>query len=72
VNYDNSLVVTITVTTHGHHLAVTIYLHVAPSTDRHSSPRLCYAMYLASELSNENLKIYAQHLLWAVFAAPVA
>jgi len=36
VNYDNSLVVTITVTfAHGHHLAVTIYLHVAPNTDRH-------------------------------------
>jgi len=38
VNYDNSLVVTITVTvTHGHHLAVTIYFHVAPSPGRHST-----------------------------------
>jgi len=37
VNYDNSLVVTITVTvTYGHHLAVTIYLNVAPSTCCHS------------------------------------
>jgi len=37
VNYDNSLVVTITVTlTYGHHLAVTIYSHVAPSSGRHT------------------------------------
>jgi len=37
VNYDNSLVVTTTVTfTHGHHLAVTIYLLVAPSPGYHS------------------------------------
>jgi len=37
VNYDNSLVVTITVAYYSwHHLAVTIYLHVAPSTCRHT------------------------------------
>jgi len=35
VNYDNSLVVTINVTD-GHHLAVTIDLHVAPSPGRHT------------------------------------
>jgi len=36
VNNDNSLVVTITVTFYfGHHLAVIIYLHVAPSPGRH-------------------------------------
>jgi len=33
VNHDNFLVVTITVTCYS--CAVTIYLHVAPSTDRH-------------------------------------
>ena len=27
--------------THGHHIAVTIYLHVAPSTDRHSKGSVC-------------------------------
>ena len=38
MNYDKPLVVTITVTfIHGHHLVVTIYLHVAPSPCRHIS-----------------------------------
>jgi len=37
VNYDNSFLVTITVIgAYGHHRAVTIYLHVAPSTFRHT------------------------------------
>jgi len=36
VNYDNSFVVTITVTCNlGHRLTMTIYLHVAPSICRH-------------------------------------
>jgi len=47
--------------THGHHLAVTIYLHVAPSTDRHT--RLCstFVNSLASNPDRKVVKMYERY-----------